>query len=38
MTILQQLEWKPHYRKLLKIKKQRILSQMKEQGKTQENN
>ena len=35
-TILQQLEGKPHHRKLIIIKKQRVLSQMKGQGKTPE--
>ena len=36
ITIPQQLETKPHHRKLTRMKKQRVLSHMKGQGKTPE--
>ena len=36
-TIPQQLEQKPHYRKLIRMKKQKVMFQMKEQDKTPEN-
>ena len=35
-TIPQQLEQKPHYRKPIRMKKQRVMSQMKGQDKTSE--
>ena len=33
-TISQWPEWKPHYRKLIRIRKQRVMSQMKGEDKT----
>ena len=35
-TVPQQLKWKPQYRKLISMKKQKFMSQMKGQGKTPE--
>ena len=35
-TTIPQLEQKPHYRKLIGMKKQKVMTQMKGQGKTSE--